>query len=241
MPITFACACGKTLKVADEHAGKRVKCPACQAVASVPAAAGGDFEIIDDEPPKARPVIAKARPVVAVPAKPTKASTDDFDIVDDDEDDRPRKKRSSRHDDDEEDNRPRSKRNSRREDDEDDDRPRKKKVAAYDDEDDDRPSKKKMKRPKKKAVASGGKRMLSLIGGLVAVVGGGALAYFVWNSEASGRGVGKAIVLGIAIMVGGIGAIFNGITGNFGEDEQRFDDDDDRDEDDRGGGDWDDD
>src|SRR5438067_4672369 len=32
MPITLNCACGKTLRVADEHAGKRVKCPACAAV-----------------------------------------------------------------------------------------------------------------------------------------------------------------------------------------------------------------
>ena len=37
MPITFNCPCGKALRVADEHAGRRVKCPACQAVGTVPA------------------------------------------------------------------------------------------------------------------------------------------------------------------------------------------------------------
>ena len=36
MPITFACDCGKQLKVGDEFAGKRAKCPACAAVLAVP-------------------------------------------------------------------------------------------------------------------------------------------------------------------------------------------------------------
>lgn len=41
--ITFACECGKALRVADEHAGKRSKCPACATPLVVPkvsAAAG---------------------------------------------------------------------------------------------------------------------------------------------------------------------------------------------------------
>src|SRR6516164_2323768 len=36
MPITFSCACGKTLRTADEHAGKRTRCPACALVQTVP-------------------------------------------------------------------------------------------------------------------------------------------------------------------------------------------------------------
>lgn len=36
MPIEFRCSCGKTLRVPDAHAGKRAKCPACAAVATVP-------------------------------------------------------------------------------------------------------------------------------------------------------------------------------------------------------------
>jgi hypothetical protein len=32
----MTCSCGKTLRVADEHAGKRVKCPACAASLTVP-------------------------------------------------------------------------------------------------------------------------------------------------------------------------------------------------------------
>lgn len=36
MPITFDCACGKTLRVPDASAGKRAKCPVCTAVVTVP-------------------------------------------------------------------------------------------------------------------------------------------------------------------------------------------------------------
>src|SRR5262245_33210668 len=36
MSIEFACGCGKKLKIADEHAGKKIKCPACKAVLTVP-------------------------------------------------------------------------------------------------------------------------------------------------------------------------------------------------------------
>lgn len=36
MPITFPCACGKTLSVPDASAGKRAKCPACRAVVAIP-------------------------------------------------------------------------------------------------------------------------------------------------------------------------------------------------------------
>ena len=36
MPIPVKCACGKTLSLKDELAGKKVKCPACQKLLSVP-------------------------------------------------------------------------------------------------------------------------------------------------------------------------------------------------------------
>lgn len=36
MPISFACACGKKLKVSEEHAGKKSRCPACQVSLTVP-------------------------------------------------------------------------------------------------------------------------------------------------------------------------------------------------------------
>ena len=79
MPITFNCACGKMLKVQDQFAGKRVKCPACGGVATAPTAAPA-FEVVEDTaaPPPA-PRAAPARPV----AKPV------ITVDDDDEPPRP--------------------------------------------------------------------------------------------------------------------------------------------------------
>jgi hypothetical protein len=36
MPITFQCECGKNLRVPDEHAGKRARCPACGREMTIP-------------------------------------------------------------------------------------------------------------------------------------------------------------------------------------------------------------
>jgi hypothetical protein len=54
VPITFNCPCGKTLRVPDEHAGRRAKCPACGAVVPVP---GPDpvFEVEEKPQPGAAP------------------------------------------------------------------------------------------------------------------------------------------------------------------------------------------
>ncbi|MCL4201870.1 MAG: hypothetical protein KJ000_05205 [Pirellulaceae bacterium] len=39
MPIEMVCSgCGQTLRVADEHAGKKARCPACGTIADVPLA-----------------------------------------------------------------------------------------------------------------------------------------------------------------------------------------------------------
>jgi hypothetical protein len=64
VPITFSCPCGKTLRVPDEHAGRRAKCPACGAVVPIP---GPDpvFEV--EEKPKPG----------AAGAKPAEKSADD--------------------------------------------------------------------------------------------------------------------------------------------------------------------
>jgi hypothetical protein len=43
VPITITCTCGKSLQVADEHAGKQGKCPVCGHSVSIPDANGGDF------------------------------------------------------------------------------------------------------------------------------------------------------------------------------------------------------
>ncbi len=48
MPIKVACACGKKLAVKDELAGKKVKCPACQKLLSIPKPKVQE-ESLDDE------------------------------------------------------------------------------------------------------------------------------------------------------------------------------------------------
>lgn len=53
VPITFACACGKTLRVRDDLVGRWVRCPACKETALVPEAAMAPkpaFEVVEDEP-----------------------------------------------------------------------------------------------------------------------------------------------------------------------------------------------
>jgi hypothetical protein len=54
MPITFDCTCGKMLRVPDEHAGRRAKCPACGSVVPIP---GPDpvFEVVEKPKPGAAP------------------------------------------------------------------------------------------------------------------------------------------------------------------------------------------
>lgn len=102
MPITFSCPCGKTLRVPDEHAGKRVKCPACGAVGAVPSAEP-KFEVVEDEPkeqlaarPVARPATRRAddedddEEPVKVVAKKSRCDDEDDD---DSERDRPWKKK----------------------------------------------------------------------------------------------------------------------------------------------------
>jgi hypothetical protein len=82
VPITFACSCGRTLRVKDDHAGKWVRCPACRETAIVPEAEPEpQFEVVEDDPP---PPPTRTR-VKAEPA------TDRYDTEEDD--DRPRRRR----------------------------------------------------------------------------------------------------------------------------------------------------
>ena len=202
MPITFSCGCGRSLKVADELAGKRVRCPACNATAEVPPADDGGFEVVDDEPPKpVRATVAKAVPAKAKPPE------DDFELVDDDEEDvKPKKKK--RRDDDDEDERP-AKRTSQ-------------KSKRYDDDDDedDRPRKK--KRKSQPAEASGGMRLLYIFGGIALVIAGGAVAYFSYQSE--GRRVGRGIGLGVVLAIVGTIGVYRGATGEIDVGEEDDDD-----------------
>lgn len=68
MPIPVACACGAKLRVGDQAAGKKAKCPKCGAILVVPAPeaappADDGFRILTDEP----------APAAAPPPAPDKA------------------------------------------------------------------------------------------------------------------------------------------------------------------------
>src|SRR5688572_8984599 len=66
MSIPLACRCGKTLRVADEHAGKRLRCK-CGAVLAIPAAPPIDSEEPAPEP-RRRPFPLWLLPAVLGPA-----------------------------------------------------------------------------------------------------------------------------------------------------------------------------
>lgn len=101
MPIQISCSCGKTLRVKDELAGKKVRCPKCQTVLTAPpldAPKEEEFaEVMVVEEPAA---IKKGPPPLpvdheedgaAITEKPTRRKS--RLLNDDDDDDRPRKRR----------------------------------------------------------------------------------------------------------------------------------------------------
>src|SRR5262245_570884 len=139
MPVTFACACGKQLRVADEHAGRRVKCPSCEAVVAVPAPDEVEESVEEDA------IQAERRaPRESAPARRPR---------DEEDEERPRRRR---HEDEEEDEAPRPRR--RREEDPDaaiqNERPGARGAAArrHPDEEEERPRRKKARKPIKRAV-----------------------------------------------------------------------------------------
>jgi len=84
--ITFDCPCGRVLRVSDEHAGRRVKCPACGAVVLVPKPQPKPEVVNEDEEPKFE--IVEDEPRETPRARPVKKAK----AADDDDDDRPRRK-----------------------------------------------------------------------------------------------------------------------------------------------------
>jgi hypothetical protein len=78
MAISLSCTCGKTLQVKDELAGRRIKCPACAIVLSVPAPEPEILEDLEDAE-------------VHVPPKKKKRAE-----AEDDADDRPKKKKKKK-------------------------------------------------------------------------------------------------------------------------------------------------
>jgi|ERR1700722_2416697 len=212
MPLTWTCTCGKSLRVADELAGKRVKCPACNGVSTVPQADPG-FEVVEETdlqpspPPQPKPAPARVRAVVANEENQSRRRQ----LIDDEEEERPRKKRLQNDEDDEHEDE-RSKKNRKR-DEEDDEKPWKKRGKEDDDdEDEEEPRKKKKQLKKGKKVENDGHFRMEhgilnagVLGGLAAMVG--AVIWFVVGLIALDRIFFYPpilFVLGLVAMIKGI-------------------------------------
>jgi DNA-directed RNA polymerase subunit RPC12/RpoP len=114
--IKFKCSqCGKEISAADEHAGRKAKCPGCQAILQIPGGRPAPppppkpvvpeveevAEAVEEAPPRPR---KPAVPAVNVKAGKPRRDPDEEDVEevdevpaededDEEEDDRPRKKR----------------------------------------------------------------------------------------------------------------------------------------------------
>lgn len=76
MSISVTCPeCGKGLKAPDAMAGKKAKCPGCDAVVPIPMTVV-DAEEIDDEPP---PLPSKPKASSKKPSKPKPQDEDEYD------------------------------------------------------------------------------------------------------------------------------------------------------------------
>jgi len=177
------------LRIADEHAGKRIKCPACSAViASKPPEPA--FEVVEDEPKQ----LATARPVARPAAKPR--------ADEDDEDDGGYGLKSAEKGAES----PKKKPNFRKRADDDDD-----------DEDEPRPRKKKRRSGGSGSGADAGKRIGYVIGGILLAIIGSVIAYFASSGE--GRRPYRGLIFGIILALGGVVMVFQGVTGNIPEEE----------------------
>ena len=83
MPISLSCGCGRALRLRDEYAGKRIRCPECQTVLAVPDSDVETSGFIVDESPQASSSISTRPPEPPARQRPPR----------DDDDDRPRRKR----------------------------------------------------------------------------------------------------------------------------------------------------
>ncbi len=79
MPIPLSCACGRTLRVKDELAGRRVKCPTCGETLTVPTPEPAADEGEPGRPPQNDPW--KEAPSCARDAQPDSANVEEIGEV----------------------------------------------------------------------------------------------------------------------------------------------------------------
>jgi hypothetical protein len=85
MPIRISCDCGRALRLRDECAGKRIRCPECQKVLAVPEAVVETSGFNVEQNPKPNQSVSTRPKEPPIPVRPPRD--------DDDEDNRPRAKR----------------------------------------------------------------------------------------------------------------------------------------------------
>jgi hypothetical protein len=79
MAIEFACQCGKTLRAAEQHAGKRAKCNNCGQVVNIPAGKAAVGSASPAKAPMAHAAVAAAPKRIVPAAIPVAASNFDVD------------------------------------------------------------------------------------------------------------------------------------------------------------------
>ena len=197
MPIVFSCGCGRSLRVGDGHAGTRVRCPACGNPATVPQLEGDGFDVVNDEPPKvtrvavAKPVTAKAveKPIRVVSVAPPAPPEPDFEVVDDEEEDIPPKRKNPFN------------------------------RSASESDKFGRPQRRNKRRKSEDEKAGGWVRLFVLLIGIGLVFGGFRLAYYLWDSDITFIGKGMAfsltlIISGFSCIYGGMSGDFSDDSNN---------------------------
>jgi hypothetical protein len=106
MPIMLTCTCGKKLKLPDESAGKKARCPGCKTVLSVAAATATaepvpipdqpEPEPSEEQPPRRNRPATAGKAVAPAPVK--RSDEQDDEQLDEEPEPRPKKKRPGRRD-----------------------------------------------------------------------------------------------------------------------------------------------
>jgi hypothetical protein len=200
MPIQFTCSCGRALQAKEEHAGRRVQCPACGAQATVPP---GDEAVVPAEVAQPKP-----SPVQAGESRRPK-DEDDYD------EDRPRR-RSRQREDDEEDEDDRPRRRSRERDAEDEDRPRRRSREDDEDDEDDRPRRREPAETSGKATAALVLGLLAFCLGILTGIPAIILALMSFGdiSRSRGRLGGKGLAVA-GLILGCLGTLVSAVGGYF--------------------------
>lgn len=195
MPIQVECACGKSMRVKDEWAGKKARCPACQGILVVPTPTKTKTPPPEEEGFAEVEVVEEPRPQRSTPASGTrrpKLHNDDPEAIrsrrsrredDDEEEDRPRsRRRHDEFDDEYDDERPRSRRRREEEEYEEDERLRSRRRYDEEDDEEEAPRESRRRRPARSSGSSGSLgTMLAGVGIMVLAVAWFVAGYFYLN------------------------------------------------------------